>query len=812
MAQQLPQPPWPPSAEGGDPGASGPPAEWQSQPPQGRRADGLALEPWRLLEVPSIHITPCSDGESPPGTPTPQRLQLPRTPDPESRPRDSTTPHSGRSTPSSSPSLRKRLQLLPSSRPPPEPEPGTMVEKGSDSSSEKGGGPGTPSTQSLGSRNFIRNSKKMQSWYSMLSPTYKQRNEDFRKLFSKLPEAERLIVDYSCALQREILLQGRLYLSENWICFYSNIFRWETTISIQLKEVTCLKKEKTAKLIPNAIQICTESEKHFFTSFGARDRCFLLIFRLWQNALLEKTLSPRELWHLVHQCYGSELGLTSEDEDYVCPLQLNGLGSPKEVGDVIALSDITPSGAADNSQEPSPVGSRRGRLTPNLSRASSDADHVAEEDKEEQTDSQPDASSSQTVTPVAEPPSTEPAPPNGPASLGPLDLLPSEEVLTDTSNSSSSTGEEADLAALLPDLSGRLLINSVFHVGAERLQQMLFSDSPFLQGFLQQCKFTDVTLSPWSGDNKCHQRRVLTYTIPISNPLGPKSASVVETQTLFRRGPQAGGCVVDSEVLTQGIPYQDYFYTAHRYCILGLARNKARLRVSSEIRYRKQPWSLVKSLIEKNSWSGIEDYFHHLERELAKAEKLSLEEGGKDARGLLSGLRRRKRPLSWRGHGDGPQHPDPDPCARAGMHTSGSLSSRFSEPSVDQGPGAGIPSALVLISIVLIVLIALNVLLFYRLWSLERTAHTFESWHSLALAKGPCFPSSKFPQTATEWAEILALQKQFHSVEVHKWRQILRASVELLDEMKFSLEKLHQGITVSDPPFDSQPRPDDSFS
>lgn len=31
-------------------------------------------------------------------------------------------------------------------------------------------------------------------------------------------------------------------------------------------------------------------------------------------------------------------------------------------------------------------------------------------------------------------------------------------------------------------------------------------------------------------------------------------------------------------------------------------------------------------------------------------------------------------------------------------------------------------------------------------------------------------------------------------------------------QMKFSLEKLHQGITVSDPPFDSQPRPDDSFS
>lgn len=53
------------------------------------------------------------------------------------------------------------------------------------------------------------------------------------------------------------------------------------------------------------------------------------------------------------------------------------------MGDVIALSDITPSGAADHSQEPSPVGSRRGRVTPNLSRASSDADHGVSRSREE---------------------------------------------------------------------------------------------------------------------------------------------------------------------------------------------------------------------------------------------------------------------------------------------------------------------------------------------------------------------------------------------------------------------------------------------
>lgn len=36
------------------------------------------------------------------------------------------------------------------------------------------------------------------------------------------------------------------------------------------------------------------------------------------------------------------------------------------------------------------------------------------------------------------------------------------------------------------------------------------------------------------------------------------------------------------------------------------------VRVSTELRYRKQPWGLVKGFIERNFWSGIEDNFRHL--------------------------------------------------------------------------------------------------------------------------------------------------------------------------------------------------------
>ncbi|GIX86998.1 protein Aster-B [Caerostris extrusa] len=118
---------------------------------------------------------------------------------------------------------------------------------------------------------------------------------------------------------KDILVHGRLYVSQNYICFYANIFRWETFLLIRCRDVTSMTKEKTARVIPNAIQITTETEKHFFTSFGARDKTFLMLFRIWQNALIEQPMSSQELWQWVHFSYGDELGLTSDDDDYVAP-------------------------------------------------------------------------------------------------------------------------------------------------------------------------------------------------------------------------------------------------------------------------------------------------------------------------------------------------------------------------------------------------------------------------------------------------------------------------------------------------------------
>ena len=70
--------------------------------------------------------------------------------------------------------------------------------------------------------------------------------------------------EYSCAMQKDILIHGRLYATVNYLCFYANIFRWETSVALKWKDVNGLTKEKTALVIPNAIQVCLVNFNFFF--------------------------------------------------------------------------------------------------------------------------------------------------------------------------------------------------------------------------------------------------------------------------------------------------------------------------------------------------------------------------------------------------------------------------------------------------------------------------------------------------------------------------------------------------------------------
>lgn len=110
----------------------------------------------------------------------------------------------------------------------------------------------------------------------------KKRNRGFHQLFRSIPEDDYLIEDYSCALQREIILAGRLYVSEGHICFSSNILGWVTTVIISFDEIVSVEKENTAMVFPNAIAIQTLHARHTFRSLLSREATYELVIGIWK--------------------------------------------------------------------------------------------------------------------------------------------------------------------------------------------------------------------------------------------------------------------------------------------------------------------------------------------------------------------------------------------------------------------------------------------------------------------------------------------------------------------------------------------------
>ncbi|KAL0429131.1 UNVERIFIED_CONTAM: protein VASCULAR ASSOCIATED DEATH 1, chloroplastic [Sesamum radiatum] len=106
------------------------------------------------------------------------------------------------------------------------------------------------------------------------------RVEEYRQLF-RLPPDEVLIQDFNCALQENFLLQGHMYVFVHYICFYSNLFGFETKKIIPFHEITSVRRAKAVAVFPTAIEIMAGSKKYFFTSFLFRDEAFKLISEGW---------------------------------------------------------------------------------------------------------------------------------------------------------------------------------------------------------------------------------------------------------------------------------------------------------------------------------------------------------------------------------------------------------------------------------------------------------------------------------------------------------------------------------------------------
>ncbi|XP_055283374.1 protein Aster-C isoform X1 [Moschus berezovskii] len=341
-----------------------------------------------------------------------------------------------------------------------------------------------------------------------------------------------------------------------------------------------------------------------------------------------------------------------------------------------------------------------------------------------------------------------------------LDLNKNEYLSLDKSSTSDSVDEENILEK---DLHGRLYINRVFHISAERMFELLFTSSRFMQRFSNSRNIIDVVSTPWNVEPGGDQLRTMTYTIVLNNPLTGRCTTATEKQRLYKESREAQFYLVDAEVLTHDVPYHDYFYTLNRYCIIRSSKQKCRLRVSTDLKYKKQPWAIVKSLIEKNSWSSLADYFKQLESDLLMEESMvnqSMEDPGK-----LTGLRRRRRTFN-RTAETAPKLSSQRSSGDISLEAKGDITGKKKEIESYN------TILIVVMSIFLLLLVLLNVMLFLKLSKIEYAAQSFYRLH---------LQEEKSLNLASDMvSRVEAVQKS--KGQAHRLKGVLRDSIVMLEQ------------------------------
>ena len=379
----------------------------------------------------------------------------------------------------------------------------------------------------------------------------KARNRTFHHTFRSVPEDDFLIEDYSCALQKEILLAGRIYISEGHICFSSNILGWVTTLVISFEEVMAIERETTAMVFPNAIAIQTLHARHIFRSLLSREATFDLMVGIWKashpaafkksiagkqvgNDIVQKTDKPAEV--------DSESDEGSEDEDEIYDEDEEEEGAGSFVG-----SDVT-DGARSVSRKASAI---------NSGAAASAIAHPTA------------AGDGQAIEKAVAAASVATADYPGPSHHAPTDCTDSathyDKVLKDETI-------PAPLGKIYSMLFGPAsgIFLTKYLVDEQKVTELQYDDDK--KGLAEQNK-----------------SRSYSYIKPLYGAIGPKQTKCTTTETLDAFDLERSVSVTCT-TQTPDVPSGNVFCVKTRYCLSWAAGNATRLQMNCTVEWTAKSW------------------------------------------------------------------------------------------------------------------------------------------------------------------------------------------------------------------------------
>ena len=388
----------------------------------------------------------------------------------------------------------------------------------------------------------------------------KKRNRDFHQLFRSVPEDDYLIEDYSCALQRDIILAGRIYISEGHICFSSNILGWVTTVIISFDEIVSVEKESTAVVFPNAIAIQTLHARQTFRSLLSREATYDLVIGIWKisHPSLQSSLNGVRLeggtgdkTEKVDPSGSDEASEVSDEEEEVYDEDEDddeGTGSFTEVPEgSVAGSELT----ADQQSK---------AVTRKASTMGVAADIAA--------GGGPTPSESKAGEKAAA------------ASAASADFPgPATHAPTECSDGSSHYE--------------RPLQDDIIPAPLGKVYAMIFgaaSGGFMAKWLLDEIKVTDLTMEDdKKGLSEEIRTRSYSYIKPLNAPIGPKTTKCVVTETMDSFDLEKAISVTQS-TQTPDVPSGNIFATKTHFCLMWAPGNATRLVINFTIEWTGKSW------------------------------------------------------------------------------------------------------------------------------------------------------------------------------------------------------------------------------
>lgn len=400
----------------------------------------------------------------------------------------------------------------------------------------------------------------------------KQRNRTFHQSFRSVPEDDYLIEDYSCALQKEILLAGRIYISEGHICFSSNILGWITTLVISFEEVVSIERENTALVIPNAIAVQTLHARHTFRSLLSREATYELLIGIWKvshPASFQKSQAGKEI--IAEEATKDATGTGPSDDK-------------SEEGDESGEEDSEGSDE-DEDDAPSFVGSS--------------ASQMGSDRGEPKTVSRKPSGINNATQAASSPSGINDAAAAGDASVG-------TEGAQDFPGPSTHAPTECNDGGTHYEI---IIKDEVIPAPLGKTYSLLYGPQSggFMRKFLvDDCKSLELALEDdKKGLGPEKQTRQYTYIKPLGGSIGPRQTKCITTEDLDFYDLQRAVSITCS-TQTPDVPSGGAFVTKTRYCLTWAAGNQTRLQMNCTIEWSAKSW--LKGPIEKGAKDGQQQY------------------------------------------------------------------------------------------------------------------------------------------------------------------------------------------------------------